>query len=90
MMFGRVSPLAGGSRVSVVMTLHPVAWVAMAAFTVAICYFALCRPKTEAVGLLFLPFLWIPATVIFFWDARRAKDLLRQCLHLRDKPDVGA
>jgi hypothetical protein len=84
MMFGRVSPLADGSKVRVVMTLHPAVWVVMIAFTVAVCYFALGRAKTETSGLLFLPLLWIPAVVIFFHDAKRAKQSLRQCIQLRD------
>jgi hypothetical protein len=83
-LFGHFFRSANGTRVKVILTLHPAVWVFMFFWTVSLGYFALGRGTIESGGVAFLLLSWVLAAVVFFYDAARSKDLLRKCLKLPD------
>jgi hypothetical protein len=88
-LYGQFSPSDHGTRVRVVMTLHPVVWVFMFAWSIINGYWALAglRDHNSADfygGLGFLVFAWVMAVPVFYYDAAQSKRLLRESLELRD------
>lgn len=83
MLYGRFTRSANVTRVRVVMTLHPVVWILLIAWSVFLVRQMIIH--SEPVGWAFVLFPWVLAVPFFFHGARRSKDLLKGCLSLHDQ-----
>jgi hypothetical protein len=82
MLYGRLSPSAHGTRVKVVMTLHPVIWALIVAWSVFLGCDIFGHASFNIGSVAFLLFPWVLAATLFYYNAGRSEDLLRQCLKL--------
>jgi hypothetical protein len=83
MLYGRFTRSANVTRVRVVLTLHPVVWILLIAWSVFLVRQIIVHP--EPVGWAFVLFPWVLGVPFFFRGARCSKGLLEQCLSLHDR-----
>jgi hypothetical protein len=88
-LFGRFSPSEHGTRVRVVMTLHPIVWVFLALWTILIDCLAFSRGRITLVGVIVLLLPWLIGIPLFFYNVVRSKRLLWQCLEMSNHPPNG-
>jgi hypothetical protein len=93
MLYGRFLPCAGGTRVKVVMTFHPVVWLFLLAWSGATGYgfIGSLRDNGGVIGipLFFVIVPWVTAVPFFYFGAFRSRDLLQQRLGLEDISEFG-
>ncbi len=87
LMRGSISTVGTRSLVRVVMTLHPVAVVLLAGWSFFLARAASAHGSIPTV--LWFPIVapWLIGIPVFFYDARRSRALLRQCLSLTPRAD---
>jgi hypothetical protein len=85
MLFGRLEPGPDGTRIKVVMTLHPASWIFLALWSVVIGYCAVAYPAGRWSTLSAIGFIWIVASVVFFRGIGASKALLARTVHGRER-----
>ena len=88
-LYGRFLSDNHGTRVRVVMTLHPFVRAFLAIWSFFTSRYAILAirdhfPADFYGGLGFLLFAWLMAVPVFYYDAAKSKRLLRESLHLQD------
>lgn len=85
-LYGRFAQGVAGTHLNVIMTFHPFVWLFIVAWTCAGLYAALVGLDNagldRAIPLLMVLALWAMAVLVFYYDARRSRRLLNECIGL--------
>ncbi len=73
MLYGRFARSANVTRVRVVMTLHPIIWALLIAWSVFLVRQIVIRGNSEPLGWIFVLFPWVLAVPFFFDGCAAAK-----------------
>ena len=87
-MYGRLSSCPLGTRVRVIMTLHPIVWLFLAIWSASILR-TIVTAGDDHGGLAMLAAPWVIGIPIFYYDAVRSKSLLRDVLSLHSGDEHG-
>jgi hypothetical protein len=84
MLYGRIARSANVTRVWVLMTLHPIAWVFLIAWSVFLVGQIVIHGNSEPECWAFVVAPWVLAVPFSFHGAYRSRGLLKQCLRLHN------
>jgi heme/copper-type cytochrome/quinol oxidase subunit 2 len=80
-LYGRFTQGLSGTHMRVMLTFHPFVWLFIIAWTCFGLYAAYDGLDSDpAIPVFMVLFLWAIAVPIFYYDARKSKRLLQECV----------